>query len=322
MNVCDEKQPTCDSVSKDSLIELEPFIHQVGGRSTILVLGEYICKPINVRELAFYESIDQYAATLKPFIARFNGTISVNFEESNDGYFMITTKSRSQDSNTVDNKSQSTSQQSLNSLFQSCSSPYQKFVTKYRIKFCRPLKEIIIESHEQDLENDISFNLESSKKQLEDLILTEKCGELGGMSLGSTMTNTSNLCRSRSTSISIPNFEDGNFFNQTDLTSLFDNQLFTNEAGQNGCKACARNDTSPQISHHSSEHSSPLRSHRMACNKSTTKHNPWVLKTFSTLSEFNESMKEQSKLSGGEPPILYLFVLLRIYSVGKSSRQL
>lgn len=296
MNICvsDEKFESV-SDSNDSIIELEPFIHQVGGRSTILVLGEYICKPINNRELAFYESIDQFALSLKPFVPRYNGTISVNFEENNDGYFIITTKSRLQ--NKSDSGDHFLNEKNISShssnTFQSCSSPYQKFVTKYRIKFCRPLKEIIIESHEQDIDNDISHNLESSKRQLEDLIhgdhsvYNERCPSNSSLS-----NNTSNLYRSRSTSISIPNFEDGNFFNQSDLTSLFDNKLFVNEAGQNGYNSGTCRDISPQVSRHSSEHSSPSR--KMVCNKSTTKHNPWVLKTFSTLSDFNDSMKEQS----------------------------
>lgn len=308
----DKKEYIVPETASESTFELEPFIHQVGGRSAILVLGGYVCKPVNERELAFYETLDRYGPQLKPFVPNYNGVIAVNFTENNDGYLMITTKSSSLNdtSGTLNNltiKDFASSNQISTSnpcLAQSPNSPYQKFVTKYRIKLCRPLREIIIESHEQDVENDVALDLESSKKQLEHLLLNrnpssfERSYSVGnGTILNTPVSSSSNLSRSRSTSISIPNFEDGNFFNSTDLTTLFDNPLFVTEAGQsmNGFSPNRHyNSTSPPpFSHQSSVHSSP--SKKSIYNKSTTKHNPWVLKTFSALSEFNDSMKEQSK---------------------------
>ena len=310
MTECDNNEKSC--FIPESIIELEPFIHQVGGRSAILVLGDYICKPVNERELAFYESIDQSTSPLKPFLPHFNGVISVNFAESNDGYLMITTKSSSfQDftSGFIHANDATTSHQTNSSnscVLRSPNSPYQKFVTKYRIKLFRPLsshrREIIIESHEQDVEqNNVSLDLECSKKQLEHFILNNSTTNHNFERSVSTIVSppsshtSTNLSRSRSTSISIPNFEDGNFFNQTDLTSLFDNQLFVNEAGQNGYSPNHHHHhkcNSPQLSRQSSVQSSP--SKKAIYTKSTTKHNPWVLKAFSSLSEFNDSMKEQS----------------------------
>lgn len=259
----------------DCTIELEPFIHQVGGRSTILVLGKYICKPINERELLFYHSIDQYASELKPFIPGYNGTISVNFEESKDGYLVITTKSFLQQSANSSESNQNSTNCKSEAL--SSHSPYQKFVTKYRIKLVRPIREIIIESHEHDVDSD-NLDLESANRQLKRYIVNDSSSNLH-----------TNLNRSRSTSISIPNFEDGNF-NQSDLSSLFDNQLFINEVGQNGTREHRLPADSVPVA--ATSPNSP----KLFYNMSTTKHNPWVLKTFSVLSEFNESMKEQSKI--------------------------
>lgn len=262
----------------DCTIELEPFIHQVGGRSTILVLGKYICKPINERELLFYHSIDQYASELKSFIPGYNGTISVNFEESKDGYLVITTKSTLQQSPNSSESNQNSTNGKNKAL--SSHSPYQKFVTKYRIKLVRPIREIIIESHEHDVDSEtIDLDLESANRQLKKYIVNDS----------SNSNLHTNLNRSRSTSISIPNFEDGNF-NQSDLSSLFDNQFFINEVGQNGTREHRLPADSVPVA--ATSPNSP----KLFYNMSTTKHNPWVLKTFSVLSEFNESMKEQSKI--------------------------
>ncbi|KAF7487772.1 Inositol hexakisphosphate kinase 1 [Sarcoptes scabiei] len=310
-------------------IELEPFIHQVGGRSAILVLGKFICKPINKRELAFYETLDDYAPSLKPFVALFNGIISVNFEESDDGYLMITTKSRVQTAPQSSSSATSTSTPTLSltpslinnngtgnlkngnnddkCFHHSSNSPYQKFVTKYRIKLVRPINEIIIESHEHDL-NDNRFNsieLDSPNQPIKRYFLNEIEKQESTTSLSSTLSQSANhqthLIRSRSTSISIPNFEDGNS-NQSDLSSLFDNQLFINEvgssSGDNGFRDSIVRRNLPENSHNPCRPSvslaSPSTSPKLVSRSlSTTKHNPWVLKTFSILSEFNESMKEQ-----------------------------
>ena len=78
----------------DSVIELEPFIHQVGGRSAILVFGDFICMPLyETDELSFYQSLDELAPQLNKFVLSFRGVISVNFSENQDDYPLITTKS-------------------------------------------------------------------------------------------------------------------------------------------------------------------------------------------------------------------------------------
>lgn len=105
-------------------ITLEPFIHQVGGRSTILVFDQTVCKPVDQRELTFYQTLP---SELKPFVPEFRGLIEVEFSENSDGYLTITakpvTKSHLSDPN----------------------SPQK---TKYRIKLCKPNGDILIENND------------------------------------------------------------------------------------------------------------------------------------------------------------------------------
>lgn len=327
----EEANTTTDEAS----IELEPFIHQVGGRSAILALGECICKPINEREFLFYESLDRCAPLLKAFVPKYNGIIAVQFKENQDGYLTITAKpskvllEKSKPSTPTSTTSFAGEGYHHSMIMHSSNSPYQKFVTKYRVRLCRAQKEVIIESHEQDIEKDVADDLEISKKRLENLLLYNNCAvaplareeskqpnHLLLRTNSTTATNLSNvsptnLLRSRSTSVSIPNFEDGNFFNQPELTNLFDNTLLcTSEAEKRASlvvKQPQQNSLGKDQAYCPSmvSGSSQLTPDSVSPNKtaatiyslSTTKHNPWVLKTFSSLIEFNESMKkEQSKL--------------------------
>ena len=116
-------------LNDDNMICLEPFIHQVGGRSTLLVFSDTVCKPINTRELTFYETLPQ---ELKPFVPEFRGLIEVEFSENCDGYLTITAKPVSK---------RDTYKSDINS----------QQPTKYRIKLCKPNGDILIEN------NDISL---------------------------------------------------------------------------------------------------------------------------------------------------------------------
>jgi hypothetical protein len=125
--------------SNDDIVMLEPFIHQVGGRSTILVYDQNICKPINSRELAFYESLP---LDLKPFVSEFRGVIEVYFNEDADGYLTISTKTP-RDSRSEDRQSSG------------------KNYAKYRIKLCKPNGNIVIESSDSllsDIQKDQNFD--------------------------------------------------------------------------------------------------------------------------------------------------------------------
>ncbi|XP_052279927.1 inositol hexakisphosphate kinase 2-like isoform X2 [Dreissena polymorpha] len=67
-------------------VQLQPFIHQVGGHSCVLRFNETtLCKPLITREHVFYESVP---AELKEFIPDYRGTIEVGLHK--DDYGQIT----------------------------------------------------------------------------------------------------------------------------------------------------------------------------------------------------------------------------------------
>lgn len=69
--------------------QLEPFVHQVGGHSSMLCLDEAtVGKPLLVREKAFYENLPEI---LVPFTAQYRGTIQVTCNEDAGGYLTLTT---------------------------------------------------------------------------------------------------------------------------------------------------------------------------------------------------------------------------------------
>ncbi|ODN05165.1 Inositol hexakisphosphate kinase 1, partial [Orchesella cincta] len=66
---------------------LEPFIHQVGGHSSILCLDERtVCKPLIKQELRFYETLP---TSMKKFTPEYRGVVQVRFEEDKDGYITV-----------------------------------------------------------------------------------------------------------------------------------------------------------------------------------------------------------------------------------------
>ncbi|KFM58393.1 Inositol hexakisphosphate kinase 1, partial [Stegodyphus mimosarum] len=73
-----------DSGGTNEPLQLEPFIHQVGGHSSMLQLDEdTICKPLIPQELNFYKTAPD---KLKEFLAEYRGVIEVTFSEAVDGY--------------------------------------------------------------------------------------------------------------------------------------------------------------------------------------------------------------------------------------------
>jgi len=70
-----------------SPIQLEPFVHQVGGHFPIVCLdGTTVCKPLNDREHKFYQTMPD---VLKPFAPSFEGTMKVETAEDEEGYIML-----------------------------------------------------------------------------------------------------------------------------------------------------------------------------------------------------------------------------------------
>ena len=73
--------------AEDSPVFLEPFVHQVGGHFPIICMdAETLCKPLNSREFAFYETMPE---SLKPFVPGFSGTMKVEAAEDEQGYIRL-----------------------------------------------------------------------------------------------------------------------------------------------------------------------------------------------------------------------------------------
>ncbi|CAM4698787.1 unnamed protein product [Lepidochelys kempii] len=66
---------------------LEPFIHQVGGHSSMMRYDDHtVCKPLISREQRFYESLPP---EMKEFTPEYKGVVSVCFEGDSDGYINL-----------------------------------------------------------------------------------------------------------------------------------------------------------------------------------------------------------------------------------------
>ncbi|XP_064486295.1 inositol hexakisphosphate kinase 1-like [Ornithodoros turicata] len=80
-----------DSGGRYEHVVLEPYIHQVGGRSSMLCLDEHtLCKPLIPQELTFYETLPDI---LKPFTSQYKGVVEVALSEDADGYLTLTAHS-------------------------------------------------------------------------------------------------------------------------------------------------------------------------------------------------------------------------------------
>lgn len=126
-----------DSGGTTEILHLEPFIHQVGGHSSMLQLDDStICKPLINQEMNFYDSAP---LCLKEFMPEFRGVIEVTFSEDKDGYLCLTSylpssykfsKGRFSSSNSMNDKHESK--------------------TKHRIRLCQS-GSIKIESSSEDI---------------------------------------------------------------------------------------------------------------------------------------------------------------------------
>ncbi|XP_038596628.1 inositol hexakisphosphate kinase 1 [Tachyglossus aculeatus] len=71
----------------DRGVLLEPFIHQVGGHSSMMRYDDHtVCKPLISREQRFYESLPP---EMKEFTPEYKGVVSVCFEGDSDGYINL-----------------------------------------------------------------------------------------------------------------------------------------------------------------------------------------------------------------------------------------
>lgn len=63
-------EPNLES-KKDKFVPLEPFVHQVGGHSSMMKFDEVsVCKPLIPREHRFYEELP---SEMRPFIPEYRG---------------------------------------------------------------------------------------------------------------------------------------------------------------------------------------------------------------------------------------------------------
>ena len=76
----DEKQQ-----SNLHFVTLQPFIHQVGGHSSIQQLDKHtVCKPLFSKELAFYEEV---CPAFKQFVPKFKG---MQYKNGNTRFLILT----------------------------------------------------------------------------------------------------------------------------------------------------------------------------------------------------------------------------------------
>ncbi|XP_056095956.1 inositol hexakisphosphate kinase 1 isoform X1 [Rhinichthys klamathensis goyatoka] len=68
-------------------VPLEPFIHQVGGHTSMMRYDDHtVCKPLIAREQRFYESLPP---EMKEFTPEYKGVVLVCFEGDSDGYINL-----------------------------------------------------------------------------------------------------------------------------------------------------------------------------------------------------------------------------------------
>ena len=73
---------------EESPVQLEPFIHQVGGHFPLVSLDTTtLCKPLNERELRFYQTLPP---SLIPFAPSYKGTMKIETAEDEEGYITLT----------------------------------------------------------------------------------------------------------------------------------------------------------------------------------------------------------------------------------------
>lgn len=73
--------------SRGGGVPLEPFIHQVGGHTSMMRYDDHtVCKPLISREQRFYESLPP---DMKEFTPEYKGVVLVCFEGDSDGYINL-----------------------------------------------------------------------------------------------------------------------------------------------------------------------------------------------------------------------------------------
>uniref|UniRef100_H0XDM6 Kinase n=1 Tax=Otolemur garnettii TaxID=30611 RepID=H0XDM6_OTOGA len=80
-------QNSTDSKDTRVGVQLEPFLHQVGGHMSVMKYDEHtICKPLVSREQRFYESLP---LAMKRFTPQYKGTVTVHLWKDSQGHLSL-----------------------------------------------------------------------------------------------------------------------------------------------------------------------------------------------------------------------------------------
>ncbi|KAM5263489.1 inositol hexakisphosphate kinase 3 [Ctenodactylus gundi] len=80
-------QDSTDAGDARAGVQLEPFLHQVGGHLSVMKYDEHtVCKPLISREQRFYESLP---LAMKRFTPQYKGVITVHLWKDNQGHLSL-----------------------------------------------------------------------------------------------------------------------------------------------------------------------------------------------------------------------------------------
>ncbi|KAL4675875.1 hypothetical protein H8959_010020 [Pygathrix nigripes] len=80
-------QNSADAGDMRAGVQLEPFLHQVGGHMSLMKYDEHtVCKPLISREQRFYESLP---LAMKQFTPQYKGTITVHLWKDSTGHLSL-----------------------------------------------------------------------------------------------------------------------------------------------------------------------------------------------------------------------------------------
>lgn len=80
-------QNSADAGDVRAGVQLEPFLHQVGGHMSVMKYDEHtVCKPLISREQRFYESLP---LAMKQFTPQYKGTITVHLWKDSTGHLSL-----------------------------------------------------------------------------------------------------------------------------------------------------------------------------------------------------------------------------------------
>lgn len=80
-------QNSADAADSREGVQLEPFLHQVGGHLSVMKYDEdTVCKPLVSREQRFYESLP---LAMKRFTPQYKGTITVHLQKDSLGHLSL-----------------------------------------------------------------------------------------------------------------------------------------------------------------------------------------------------------------------------------------